>query len=173
MGPTQALWEVERALEPVVHSLEGPLIATLTAPHPQANLDRLLEHLEALLERGKGYPQPARLLFVMTGPDAEPDAPAGEHVQGGHRLCQQARVPEVRSRHHRCEFDSAGVCGKERQGRVALELLALWPTHNRMLPEVVCHTDAIQARFLGGPRDLGQCRAKAFRAARPVEAVEL
>src|SRR5215210_868045 len=173
MRPGEALRKVERTLEPVVRSFEGAFIATLTAPHPQADLDRLLEYLEALFERREGNSEAARLLFVMAGPDAEPGPPPREHVQGGYRLGQYARVSEVRPRHHGRELDIAGVGGQERQGRIALQFGGLRATHYRVLPNVVRHTDAIESCLLGGPRDPGQCWAEADCSSGPAKVVDL
>src|SRR5215207_7052354 len=170
VGPAQALWNVERSLEPVVLSLEG---APVVAPHPQGYLHRLLEHLEALFERREGDPEPPRLLFVMAGPDAECGATAGVHVQRTHRLGQYSRMPEVHSRHYGREIDPAGVGGQECQGRVALQLLGLRPAHDRVLPEMVRHADAIEAAVLSVTRDLGQRGAGASRPAGPAEVVDL
>src|SRR5215203_6889618 len=123
MGPAQALREVERAFEPVVLPLEGPLVAALTAPHPQADLDRLLQHLEALLLRREGYPEPARLFFVVARADAEPGASPGEYIERGHRLCQNGRMTEMYPGNHRHEHGPLRVSGQERQGRVAFRLV--------------------------------------------------
>src|SRR5215203_5093421 len=95
MGPAQALREVERAFEPVVLPLEGPLVAALAAPHPQADLDRLLQHLEALLLRRERYPEPACLFFVVARTDAKPGASLREYIERGHRLCQDGRATEM------------------------------------------------------------------------------
>src|SRR5215217_7432395 len=92
---TQTLWEVQRPLQTVVLALEGAFVATLTAPHLQADLNRLFQHLETLLLRREGNPKPARLLFVVAGADAEPGAAAREHVKCGHRLHQDGRIPEM------------------------------------------------------------------------------
>ena len=145
----------------------------LAAPHPQGYLYRLLEHLEAHPLRREGDPEPPRLLLVVAGPDAEPGASAREHVERGHRLYEDGRVAEVNARHHRPEPDPLGVGGQERERRVALRLVRLRASHHRVLPDVVRHADAVEARVLGRPRDLGQRSSIAFCSTGPIEAVEL
>ena len=51
MWPGEALRHVLRPAEPNVSALERPLVAALAGPHPQADLDGLLEDLEPLAER--------------------------------------------------------------------------------------------------------------------------
>jgi hypothetical protein len=74
---------------------------------------------------------------------------------------------------HRREPDPLCVGGQERERRVALRFVGLGAAHDRVLPEVVRHPDAVEARLLRGPRDLGQLRGEAGRSAFPVEAVYL
>ena len=50
--------------------VERLLVAPLAVPHPQADLHRLLEHLEALAERRERQPEPDGLLGVVAGADA-------------------------------------------------------------------------------------------------------
>src|SRR5215207_311634 len=154
MGSAQTLREVERALQAVVLPLEGSLVAALTAPHAQADLDRLLQHLETLPLRREGYPESARLFFVVARADAEPGAALGEDVQRGHRLCQDGRVTEMHPRNHRSEHGPLRVGGQKRQGRVALRFVRLRSPHYRMLPDVVRDADAVETSLFRGPTDV-------------------
>src|SRR5918997_2345007 len=149
MGPCEALRQVERAFEVVVLALEGALVTVLAAPHPQGYLYCLLQHLEAHPLCREGDPESPRLLLVVAGPDTEPGASAGERVERGHCLYEDGRVAEVNARHHRPEPDPLGVGGQERERRVALRLVCHWTAHDRVLPEVVRHADAVEARVLG------------------------
>jgi hypothetical protein len=63
-------------------------MTSVAAPHLQADLQGLLEPLEPLADRGERDAQPARLLLVPGGADAEPGTPAGQHVQRGDGLGQ-------------------------------------------------------------------------------------
>src|SRR5215203_94107 len=173
VGPAQALREVERTLEPVVSSLKGALVAPLAAPHPQGYLERFLQHLEPLCERREGDPQPAGLLFVVSGLDVERGGTPGEHVQRGNRLCQDRRVSEVHPRHHRRELGPLCVGGKERQRRVALRFVHLRAAHDGVLPEVVRHADAVEPRLFSGLSDVRESPSESLRSSVPVEAVEL
>src|SRR5215212_5155794 len=170
MGSAQALWEVERPLQPVVLPLEGLLVA---APHQQGYLERLLEHLEPRFKWRERDAEAARLLFVVAGADAEPCAAPGEHVQRRHHLDEDGGVTEVHPRNHRCEPGRAGVGGQECQGCVALRLVGLGATHDRVLPEVVRHADSVEPAILGGTRDPHQRVTELRRSPGPVEAVEL
>src|SRR5262249_92338 len=88
MQPTEALGEVERALQLLVLPHEGALVPTLAAPHPQADLERLLKPLEPLGKWGEGDAKPACLILVMTGPDTQPGTAAREHIQRSNCLGQ-------------------------------------------------------------------------------------
>ena len=109
----------------------------------------------------------------MAKADTEPGAASKENVECGHRLHQDSRVAEVHPRHHRRELDPAGAGGQERQHRVAFRFVGLRAAHDRMLPEMVRHADAVEVCLLDGPRHLGQGVGEAVRITRPVEAVEL
>src|SRR5215207_6492168 len=173
MGPAQALREVERTLEPVVLPAKGTLVAALATPHRQADLDRLLQHLEALLLWRKGDSKTPCLLFVVAGADAEPGASPREHVERGHRLCQDGRVTEMHPRDHRREHGPLRVGGQERQSRIAFRFVGHRATHDRVLPDVVCHADAVKTRLLRAPTDVRESPTEALRSSVPVEAVEL
>src|SRR5258708_317844 len=72
----QTLRQIERAIETEVLALEGALVATLAAPHAQADLQRLVEPVEPLRQRRKRDAQPQRFFLVVTAADAEPHPPA-------------------------------------------------------------------------------------------------
>src|SRR5215203_4314044 len=171
--PAGALRQVQWTLEPVVLSLEGALVSLLAAPHPEGYLERLLQHLEAFFLRREGDAEPRCLLWVVAGADAEAGPPAGEHVQCGNRLDEHGRVTEVYSRHHRRQPYLFGVGRQEGKRRVAFRFVRLGTAHDRMLPQVVGHPDAVEARFLGDPADLREVLAEPSRTTSPVEAVEL
>ena len=130
MWLAETLGQVERPFELVVLSFDGALVAALATPHARADLKRFLQHLEALTERWEGNSQSARLVLETAGSDAEPCVPAGEHVQCGYGLGQEARVPKGHGRDERQYLGPRGVCGDERKHRVALQHVALRPTMN-------------------------------------------
>ena len=90
MRPRQRLRRVQRPLKRVVLALVRLLVA---APHLQADLQRLLEPLEPLRDRRERDAEPAGLLFVPARPDAEPGPAAGQHVERGDDLGEDARLP--------------------------------------------------------------------------------
>ena len=55
-----------------------------------------------------------------------------------------------------------------RNASVALRLVSLLATHDRVLPEMVGHTDAVEARFFGGPDDLRQDPGELLGSSGPV-----
>ena len=65
--------------------------AVVGTPHLQADLDSLLEALETLLERRERHSEAEVLALVPGGADAELGSAAGEHVERGDGLRQQAR----------------------------------------------------------------------------------
>ena len=81
--PRDGLRGVEEAGRRELFPLMAPLAAASSAPHLVRHLQRLLEHLEALAERREGEAEGARLFLVPGGPDPEPGAPLGQHVQRG------------------------------------------------------------------------------------------
>src|SRR5688500_10030513 len=103
MGTREALRYVQRPFEVVVLARERSLIAVLALPHAEADLDRLLQHLESLRERWKGKTQTARFFLVPAGADAQHRAAAGEHVEGGNHLGEQRGMAEVNPGHQRHE----------------------------------------------------------------------
>jgi hypothetical protein len=78
-----------------VSPLEGALVAALAAPHLQADLHRLLQHLESLPLEREGDAESTCLLLVVARADAEPGATAGYDVERGYRLYQDRRVAKV------------------------------------------------------------------------------
>ena len=73
-------------------ALEPPLGTVLALPHRVGDLECLLEQLEAFAEGREREPERLGLLLVPGGPDAEGGAAAGEHVERGVDLGQQARA---------------------------------------------------------------------------------
>lgn len=153
--------------------LEGTLVSAIAAPHPQGYLDRLLEHLEALPLWREGDPEPVRLLLVVARADAEAGTPAGEYIQGAYGLHEDGRVTEVHPGHHRRESYPLRVGRQERERRVTLRFVRLWAAHDRMLPDMVGHPDAVEASFLRDPADIRDVPTEPLRSSGPVEAVEL
>src|SRR5215203_3028883 len=173
MGPAQALREVKWTLEPVVLPVKGTLVTALATPHPQADLDRLLQHLKALPLWRKRDSKAPGLLFVVAGADAEPGASPREYVERGHHLCQDGWVTEMHPRDHRCEHGPLRVGGQERQRGIAFRFVGQRATHDRVLPDMVRHADAVEACLFRAPTDVREGPTEALRSSVPVEAVEL
>ncbi len=101
VGPGQRLRGVERAPEPVVRAVVG---AVVVRPHLQADLQRLLEALEALGRRWEEQPEPAGLRLVPRRADAEhrPGRRPGEGTAPPvrpRRPLQPQRRPQAHRRH--------------------------------------------------------------------------
>ncbi len=54
------------------------------------------------------------------------------------------------------ELGPAGMRGQESERCVALQFRELGSAEIGVLPEMVCHADAIESEAVGGPNDLGQ-----------------
>lgn len=81
---------VEGAAEPVV--LAGIRLDAV-APHLEADLQRLLEALEALGGGREGQAETDALLLVPRGADAEHGAALRQHVEGRDLFGEQPRLP--------------------------------------------------------------------------------
>src|SRR5215208_5850115 len=173
MRPTYALRQIQGTPEPVVLPLERALVSTLAAPHSQGYPDRLLEHLEPLLLRWERDPKPLRLLLVVARAYAEAGTPAGKYIQGADGLYKDGRMAEVHPRHHRREPYPLRVRRQESERRVALWFVRLWAAHDRVLPQVVGHPDAVEVSLFRNSPDVREVFAEPLRPAAPVEAVEL
>ena len=66
--------------------------AVVARPHLVGDAQRLLEPLEALLQRRERHAEARVLLLEPGGADAEVGAAAGQHVERGHRLDEDAGV---------------------------------------------------------------------------------
>ena len=153
MGPAEALRHVQRAAEPDVPALERLLVAALAVPHPEADLDGLLEDLEPLAEGRVGEPEADGLLLVVAGADAEHHPAAGQHVEGRHHLGEQAGRPVRGGGRQREEPDALGVRGDEPERRVRLDLALEVAAEVVALPDVVGDVDRVEAGRLGGLDD--------------------
>ena len=94
----------------------------VVAPHLEADLQRLLEALEALGQRRERHAEAEVLALVPGGTDAELGPAAREHVEGGDDLGQQPGVAVGDAG----DEQPAAACrsvlrGHEAEGRVALE----------------------------------------------------
>ena len=167
MGTRKTLRHVQRPFELVVLARERSLIAALTLPHAQADLDRLLQHLESLRKRWEGNAQTARFLLVPASADAQHRPAAGEDVERGHHLGEKGRMPEVHSGHQRHEPAPPRMGGDDTERGEALELRLLRATQVRALPEVVGHTDHVESGVICGASDPGQRLRHAGRSAIP------
>src|SRR5439155_9368257 len=110
MRPLQALRRVQRTLQPKLLALERRLVLR---PHAQADLKGFLKLLESLLQGWEWDAQAAALLLIPAGADAEPGPALREHVEGGHDLRQQARLPVMDAGHDRDQLRPAAEAGHE------------------------------------------------------------
>jgi hypothetical protein len=147
-----------------------PLERTLVlAPHLQADLQGLLETLEALAQRREGEPESLCLLLTPRRADTQPGAPARQHVKGGHDLRQEARVAVDHPGHEGVQQNPFGDRRKVPEGGVGLEHALLGRAHRTDLPEVVHDGQAGNPAGLGLAGEAPQRRCELRRAAVPGE----
>jgi hypothetical protein len=80
-------------------------------------------------------------------------------------------VTKVYPRNHGGEPDLFCVGGKECKRRVALRFVRLGSAHDRVLPQVIGHPDAVETSLLGGLSYVREVSTEALWSAGPVEAV--
>jgi hypothetical protein len=128
----------------------------VAAPHLEQDLEGLLQLLEALGCGRERDAEPATLLLVPAGPDSEPGSTAGEDVQGGDDLAQDARATVVDAGHHRAEGEAGGLAGQEGEEGVPLEHGVLGGAVDPDLEEVVHDGDGGEAGLVGEAGDLAE-----------------
>src|SRR5437762_3419346 len=165
----EGLRRVERALELIVLATERLFAAAFAFPHLLADLECLLEPLEPLLDGRERYAEAAALGFVPCGADAQPGAAAGEDVESGDRLGENARLMVDDARHHGAEFRSLGHRRNVAERAVAFEHLVVFRAVHADLPEVVHHPDGIETGLVRRPRNVGERAAEVGRPRRPGE----
>jgi hypothetical protein len=152
VGPGRALRQlrrIERPLKLEVLAAIGLIVAVFAAPHAQADLHRLLQHLEALRDWRIGHPQAVCLIGIVARADAKPGAATRQHIQRRYHLGQERWIPEVRRRRQGDQFDTPGAGREVGERRVAFRYLSLdWTHPGRNRPHVIGHGDAAEARFV-------------------------
>src|SRR5581483_9156202 len=143
---------VEHLLHPVVAALER---RRRLGEHGPADLEGLLEAVEALAG-GREVVAVAGVLVVVPGrPDPEDGPAGGDDVEGGDDLGQQRRVAVGDAGHHRAERRPRRAGGEGPEQRVGLEHRVLLRPDHPDLVEVVHHPDRVEAVLLGGGGDAG------------------
>src|SRR5438034_767041 len=165
----EGLRRVERALELIVLATERLFAAAFAFPHLLADLECLLEPLEPLLDGRERDAEAAALGFVPCGADAQPGAAAGEDVESGDRLGENARLMVDDARHHGAEFRSLGHRRNVAERAVAFEHLVVFRAVHADLPEVVHHPDGIETGLVRRARNVGERGAEVGRPRRPGE----
>ena len=172
MRAGEGLRRVEEPLRLIVLSRKRLLASSLAFPHREADLERFLQALKPLLDRWEWDAEAAALGFVPGRPDAEPGAAAGEHVERGHGLCQDARVAIDRAGHHGAQLHARGDPSHVAEGAVALEHVVVFGAVHADLPEVIHHPDGLEAGLVGRGGDRFDGVAELDRPARPGEVRE-
>jgi hypothetical protein len=109
----------------------------VTGPHPQADLQRVLQPLEPLGGGRERDAETAALLVVPAGPDAQPRPPTGQHVQRGQGLGQDARVAVDGAGDQGEQLRPLGVRRDETQRGVRLQHFPLGRADRANLEEMV------------------------------------
>ena len=121
-----------------------------------AGPDQARDHVEGFREPADlvigRIPERLELRVVPAGSDPEDQAAAADVVECGRHLRLERRVAEPGAEHDRAQLDTLGRLRDRRKDRPALMdagLLAAAPEQ-----QVVEHPDRIEARRLGGERDI-------------------
>src|SRR5688500_13076541 len=138
-----------------------------------SHAERVLQPLEALLERRERESQALRLMHVPRGADPEPCPPAAEDVEGGGGLDPQSRRAVVHATDHETDAGTLRVRRDEAERRLALEHRRFGWTEAADLEEMVHDPDRVEADVVGRSRHTGERGADGRRAARPRELVDL
>ena len=126
------------------------------APHLQADLQGLLEPLEALRRAREEQAESLGLLAVPRRADAEPRAALGEHVERGDDLGEHAGVAVADRGDPREQLDLLGARGEVAERGVGLEHLVLGRAEHLDLEQVVHHAHALEPGLLGRDDDARQ-----------------
>ena len=90
--------------------VERPVVV---APHLPADLQRLLQPLEALGDGRVRHAETAVLALVPCRPDAEHGPPPGQYVEGGDDLGQEAGVTVRHTGDEQAQLDVLRLAGEE------------------------------------------------------------
>ena len=158
-GVLTGMRAAQRLRELVVPAL---VRAVVVAPHLQADLDRLLEPLEALGRRRERHAEAAVLALVPRRADAELGPAARHDVERRHRLGQQPGMAVGHAGDEQAQPQPLGAAGDEAERGVALEHRVLGRRHPVHLEEVVHERQRADADGLGplrrGRRRRARCR---------------
>jgi hypothetical protein len=137
-----------------VHARDQPVDGALWLPeHRQADLQRVLEAVEALGDPREVVAIGVGLRMVPRGPDPQ-DRPPGRHdVERRHDLRQERRVPIGHARHQRAERDARRPRRQGREHGVRLEHRLALRSDVRDLMVVIHHPERVGASLLRGARD--------------------
>src|SRR3990172_5348219 len=142
-------------------------------PHLVQDLQRLFEFLEPNRQRWKRNPETARLALVPGSADAEVRAAAGQYVEGGGGLDQDARMAVDDAGHQNAQTDALCHRSQKAEGGIGLQHRAVDGSDPVDLEEVIHDPQAGETGVLGGSGNVGQAWANRGRAARPIEADDL
>ena len=106
-GRVSGCGELSVSASAVVLPVERPVVV---APHLVHDLQRLLEPLEPLRQRRERHAERQVLALVPGGADAEHGPAAGQHVERGDDLGEQARVPVGDAGDEQLQLDGATCC---------------------------------------------------------------
>jgi hypothetical protein len=128
----------------------------------QADLQRLFEALETLGGGRERQPEPDAFFLVPRRSDTEPGAALRQHVEGCHRLGQEAGFSIDHRGDPSEQFDAFGLGGEVAECGVRLEHFVLGRSDAPGLPDVVHHREFCEADVFGHLRRSSQVRRPAL-----------
>ena len=137
------------------------------------DLERLLEHLEALAERREREPEARDSSSFQAAPIPSQARPPDRTSSVVAAFTHSAGVAVVDATDHQAEPGALRLGGHEAERRPALEHRLLGPADAPDLEEMVHHPDRIEADVVGLAGDPGEGRADGRRAAGPRERADL
>ena len=150
MRTLNRLWCADRVLDPVMLAVVGRAV---TRPHALADLQRVLQLLDASASRREFVSVRAVLLRFPSGADAELETSIRHLVDTSDDLREQRGVAVLRRGDEHAETDALRLARESGEERERLEAVAIGNT-DRSTEEVIADPERLDADALGLTREI-------------------